>query len=371
MDINDLFLHNELRLPLLPEKNNNEDNIVFLGKVFEKYKNTIREKKRTLKAILKETDIESINKLCDLIIDSINDYYKGIPSEAVEKLMTNPKLSGLIYGLPKKNYAETSTSNIHFYRLRRSEESNPLSRKELFHIPFNLRNKISPQRFSIPGYPCLYLGTSIYICWEELNRPDLSRIQAARFENDKEFTVFNLCYTQYKDIQNNFTSNHKKTLLMSYPIIAACSMKVPPNRQNDPFKLEYIFPQILMQVLLKISDNTDAFGIVYSTTKSYSESVKNEGDFENIVIPTKPIKDLKTKYCENLKEIFKMTKVVTGKPIELLHFNKKLRKDDFQIKKIELNGLPPVDYTQTSFALLEHLLMGKEAKIIENDFEGE
>lgn len=363
MNLNAFFSKKELQLPLLPEKQD-KNNIEFLENVFEDYQNNIRDN------FSNDIDIESIKDLCSFIINSIKAYYNGTPSDAVEILKSSMEISKIIYNLPQKKYVKTRDSKVHFYRLRTSEESNPLKRKELFHIPFDLRNKISPQRFSIPGYPCLYLGTSVYICWEELNRPDFNRVQAARFENDKDFSVVNLCYTQYRNISDKVTDEEKKTLIMSYPIIAACSLKVPTNKQNDPFKLEYIFPQILMQVLLNLKDKT-TIGIVYSTTKFYKEGSKNTGSFENIVIPTIPDERKKSKYCNKLKDIFLMTDVIVGKPIEFLRFDETLNKDSFQIEQIELNGLPDVSYSQTKFALLEYLLMEKKAETIKNDFEGE
>src|SRR5205823_638449 len=52
---------------------------------------------------------------------------------------------------------------------------------DLFHIPFNSRHLITNQRYSFPGLPCLYLGQSLYVCWEELGRPDLNGVVISRF----------------------------------------------------------------------------------------------------------------------------------------------------------------------------------------------
>lgn len=54
----------------------------------------------------------------------------------------------------------------------------------MFHIPFELRGKAATQRYSIPGLPSLYLGSSCYICWEELHRPDLNTVNSTRLKKD-------------------------------------------------------------------------------------------------------------------------------------------------------------------------------------------
>lgn len=61
------------------------------------------------------------------------------------------------------------------YRMRRMENRRDVSNKDLFHIPLNKRGIVNTNRYSAPGYPCLYLGTSIYACWEELGRPPMSQ----------------------------------------------------------------------------------------------------------------------------------------------------------------------------------------------------
>ena len=85
-----------------------------------------------------------------------------------------------------KNYQEllnikVFNKNYSFYRIRIHKTNFTLSQQEFFHIPFNLRGKVKTQRFSIPGFPSLYLGTTIYVCWEELNRPNINEFQANFF----------------------------------------------------------------------------------------------------------------------------------------------------------------------------------------------
>ncbi|MFW8247620.1 hypothetical protein ACOIDW_27415, partial [Klebsiella pneumoniae] len=65
--------------------------------------------------------------------------------------------------------------NKPLFRVRKSDT--PLSeREEIFHIPFTERQNVSAQRYSVAGLPCLYLGTSLYVCWQEMNKPDFDKL---------------------------------------------------------------------------------------------------------------------------------------------------------------------------------------------------
>ena len=63
---------------------------------------------------------------------------------------------------------------VPMYKCRENSKLFHFSKDEMFHIPYEKRNLVGNQRFSLSGLPCLYLGGSSYICWEELGRKDLS-----------------------------------------------------------------------------------------------------------------------------------------------------------------------------------------------------
>lgn len=53
------------------------------------------------------------------------------------------------------------------FRIRNVQNNINYERKDIFHTPYNLRAKVTTCRYSISGYPSLYLGTSIKLCCEE------------------------------------------------------------------------------------------------------------------------------------------------------------------------------------------------------------
>ena len=65
---------------------------------------------------------------------------------------------------------------------------------EMFHIPFEKRTDIVNYRYSITGYPCLYIGNSILSCWEEMHTPALDDFVVSRVQvnSDKQVKTLDL-----------------------------------------------------------------------------------------------------------------------------------------------------------------------------------
>ena len=55
------------------------------------------------------------------------------------------------------------------YRMRDNQKEEKWPPNELFHMSFEGREKIGSNRYSIPGYPCLYIGASIACCVAEIS----------------------------------------------------------------------------------------------------------------------------------------------------------------------------------------------------------
>lgn len=176
--------------------------------------------------------------------------------------------------------ATTLKKNTELFRMRSSNHSYLYDKMGMSHIPFNLRNKISNQRFSLSGFPCLYLGSSLYVCWEELNRPNFENANSALFITQKELKLLDLRFPA------NLTS---KESLLQFLLAASASLK--SSEPNDTFKAEYIIPQAILHSLVKhnyVSNEDNQYdGIIY-TSSFYWTSDKlwdDENLFFNIVIP--------------------------------------------------------------------------------------
>ena len=73
----------------------------------------------------------------------------------------------------------------------------------MFHIPFNKRGKVETQRYSAPGYPCLYLGSSVNACWEELGQPRFDDMMVSRFVVKEAFPVLDLRMPKEEDLEGD------------------------------------------------------------------------------------------------------------------------------------------------------------------------
>ena len=200
----------------------------------------------------------------------------------------------------------TLDENQTFYRIRIKKENFALGSLEMFHIPFELRGKVTTHRYSIPGFPSLYLGKTLYVAWEELNRPRLDSFQSVMLKSIKPIKYLDLTAIDWGKDNLNLKAY---SYLMTWPLIAACSLKV--KDYSDHFKAEYIIPQLLLQW---IRENEDLDGIKYNSTHIETGILKTTGELYNLVLPVKENKD--EGYCKHLTGLFEMTETISWQLLE-------------------------------------------------------
>ncbi|MCI1733418.1 MAG: hypothetical protein LKM33_03565 [Bacteroidales bacterium] len=202
-----------------------------------------------------------------------------------------------------------------YYRMRPCDNEYLYSSQELFHIPFEERNKVANCRFSLSGTPCLYIGSSTYLCWEELNRPKIETANVVGIKTLRDLQLIDLRMpTKISDISDYFR----------IPLIVACSVKV--TKPIFPFKPEYIIPQAVLHSLISHNnDKGNSSGTKYSGIIYYSTHLGDEAHYfptkklyENIVIPTvnntinpSAEKIFENGYCPVLCNSFEITDVVS------------------------------------------------------------
>lgn len=238
---------------------------------------------------IKDNNIETIN----LIKEAVQLYYEGRHSKAFECIKDHLYHLWDHINFPFKDY----------YRMRMFDEGEKHDRKGMFHIPFNKRTIVKTQRYSAPGYPCLYLGTSAYICWEEMLRPNLDRCYVSRFHIDKPITLFDLTLPPQKIVKNTDLNSYD---LSRFPLIIASMVKVA--NPKDPFKPEYIIPQLLMEWIIDQRSewsNNRIMGIAYtSVQKSYDF---NFSPLKSINVAIPAFSPFEGNYSEELCEMFQLT----------------------------------------------------------------
>ena len=124
---------------------------------------------KDIHCLAKGVDAKSAKKEVQSVMDSlytiINPYYEGKVINALDETKR----------LLIKNFYISIAKDTPFFRALANETRFLYKKEEMFHIPFNKRYLVGNQRFSISGLPCLYLGGSPYVCWEELGRPDFQK----------------------------------------------------------------------------------------------------------------------------------------------------------------------------------------------------
>ena len=168
----------------------------------------------------------------------------------------------------QKGYEKMRQKELSFYKARACEKK--LKREEMLHIPFNMRGRVATQRFSMPGIPCIYLGTTTFVTWLELGMPEKELFQVASYKLSGQLQILNLCISQMvingssRYIDSPEEEKNAKDFIEFFPLVIATSFKIMET--NRIFKSEYIVSQLIMQVASEL--NID--GIAY-LSKRFSD----------------------------------------------------------------------------------------------------
>lgn len=308
------FYNNNINGFSMPrEVQTNDDYIFELQKLFEAYK--IEMKKIAFK--YEDNLIRDVNKNCEQILKALFSYLNGNSDNAknIISSIINDYINDNFWvsdidkcyafrGIApfsdihssgyEDKYNEMMRDSIDLYRARSDKIVS--ERKEMLHIPYDLKDKVSEQRFSLKHNPCLYLGTTSYDCWLECNKPLLEEFYISGFRLKKErrdIKIFNLVVSEplingtYQKPENKKVyQTLQNTMLKLFPLVISTSFIVLENEKNRT-KYEYIIPQLIMQSLSDL--NID--GVAYL-------SKRGENDFQyphgvNLAIPINDINEKK------------------------------------------------------------------------------
>lgn len=124
--------------------------------------------------------MDKIDTTDKLIRQILSAFLRGNQQDALQKthkMMQSMKFDKMSPGVP-------------MYKCRENSKLFHFLKDEMFHIPYEKRNLVGNQRFSLSGLPCLYLGGSSYICWEELGRKDLSSTNYCGYSLKEDINMF-------------------------------------------------------------------------------------------------------------------------------------------------------------------------------------
>lgn len=284
-------------------------------------------------------DMERIKRVTGLLLKTITYYLNGFPAKSFAVFETAMQL---LSQTPLRVYQksvfemfdDSNSYNLNLFRAVKVGDNKPYPRCRVFHTPYNLRSKVSTNRYSIAGYPSLYLGTSLELCCKEINvdpNKELTIASLFKLERSIEYTNTNVRVIElglkpqdFLNLRNNnethrrYISNDlikdcnvRSAFLLWYPLIAACSF-IRTNK-SDPFAAEYIIPQLLMQWVRSEIDQSgygdydQLIGIRYFSCASVRAS---DMGF-NYVFPTSGQRlSSELPFCSVLSRAFRLTKPV-------------------------------------------------------------
>ena len=285
----------------------------------------------------KKVFLDDLNGIITGIINGLNEYLRGFPAKAYSEFDAFLDDSDLITYLSNTKKIRLSRKSL-LYRIRADKyvgsKPAPLS---LFHIPFELRRRVATQRYSIPGFPSLYLANSMEVAWRELNKPLIKKIKAIAFQNLRSLTLLDLVPMNIDDWKKRkvvASTNSEKIKIeqelyyyaLSWPLVAACHLKIKYS-ENPAFKSEYIMPQLLLQWLVQNYPIID--GIRYFSSKAYFETGKINHYFNYVI----PVKDINASgYCSNLLHLFLKSSVIEADSLKFKLYRGKTKEERMLLK---------------------------------------
>ena len=133
-----------------------------------------------------------------------------------------------------KSYAKNADENFNQNKLQET------IKKSMFHVGFGLRSIVGNARFSLSGFPCLYLADSIECCSKEINQYE-KNIICCSYKVTGSYKCF--------DLVNDYhikTRDELVEFLLKYLVVQAISYSIKADPHNvDKFKDYYVISQLI------------------------------------------------------------------------------------------------------------------------------
>lgn len=299
-----IFRDKQFDLPMQRDENDFFNNV---KDVLDKYQ------ERLLNEKLEDTILDKVKIICADLIEIVELYYSGSSAKAYKKFERLMRIIERYLVTIKKTPNNGNSEYLPtLYRTRIVNESIKYKKKDIFHVPFFSRTFVDNARYSLAGFPCLYLSTTLELCHFESNGQNnplkiFSRFEA-KYDGITEIVILDMS-KKPKDFliefkKGNLNMNKLEEYYYIFPILMTSSF-IKPN-QKQKFVPEYIIPQFLLQWFKnKYINQNKLCGIRYFSSKDKSNS--NRG--YNYVFPTIfPSKN--NQFCDLLSKNFKLTEPI-------------------------------------------------------------
>ena len=297
--------------------------------------------------IYREHYINTLEDLIKYLKATFEAYFANSPSQAYEALtkgLSIPMVQNILVG--SKRFVVNRKENS--YRVRSINRStskgiklSPVNIGDLFHIPYELRRLITTQRYSMPGFPCLYVGNSLNVAYHEVIEymalagykskiRDSNIAFAMRLRNTYPLRCFDLSPISVPnlllELHAQDTDGERKWSIINkiykygliWPIIASCYYQIAyKNKRNVSFKSEYVIPQLMLQWFQDVQNEAD--GIRYLSVNMCHQCDRKDIIGYNYVFPVKEILD--RGHCPILKHSFEVTQPLNSSAYKIKNYN--------------------------------------------------
>jgi hypothetical protein len=304
--LSQLFLSDDYKLPYI-EANDSKTFLHLFSKKMDKFLRDLKAMNDSaFMSMSKKEVLTDLQVLANALKEVMSLYLNGYPAEAFQLLKQTLDEDNLYQNL-NYNRLLRIDDNAPFYRSkkifdkREHGKPNKFVRKpgprDMFHVPFEKRKAIGTNRYSIPGFPCIYLSDHLQTSWSECMFDDKQPFYAICYRNHRplyfvDLVPLNIIMTANNNqVPNNlFSSMNAEQALINYtkvyPIICACHSKINYTEDYDgevKFKSEYIIPQLLMQWYRDSKVLVD--GIRYLSCTAETKFPNSIFDKHNFVVP--------------------------------------------------------------------------------------
>ena len=377
--------------------NTKEELLNILGQNFDKLplkydvdlKQLLEESFEKLKTKIKTSKIERVIDITADILGYI-EKYKNKDTDAEDYF--NNIMNKIVPDLEFVSEMYDKISSNIYYRARISEKD-LADRSDIFHLPYDANKSLERSyRYSMKNQHFLYLGATIYTCYQECGEPNVDNFYVAAFDIPQNYRILRLAILPYeiksfieKDNFKLSDDNYKK-LLLSYinilPLIMACSVK----KKNNQAVEEYIVPQAVMNWVV---NGKKWNGIEYFSNVVLTYSRKNYKLYRNLVLISKN-DSIGERFCKKLSKEIKFTKPlrINGlnlfkeytdneeiKPIleqenitvpsDYVHFDSDINRDfSKELGCVSKTENESIHYSSSGFYLFEYILSKNEKNLL-------
>lgn len=206
-----------------------------------------------------------------------------------------------------KSYEKNLSTRLTFFRMRTKGIGSSTvieSLGDIVHLPYKLAHRATEMRYSRAGYPCLYLGTTSWVCanecrWDKGSQELYGSVFVPN-EEGKKLKILNLAISQYlidgihhakSEADRDLRLDLQRAMIKLYPLVLAMSYAIDDSSRS--VKYEYLISQCLMDVVLDLGID----GIAYLSAQGEDEFQYPHG--VNLALPAYDLRETNqySKYC--------------------------------------------------------------------------